>query len=195
MKKRDFLVLDLDDTLVATTPALCELQTKRTGVQHDIASCTSHGRLWGLERHELVELMDLHLASGATRNPPFIPNVIDCLHFLSRHFRLAVITARNEEYCFETRRQLRAAGCDFHRVHHATNRHGTIPKSQICLDYGYEMIIDDHLTTANECAASGIRAFLFGTYPWNTQGELHSNVQRVLTWPEICQLLIPAPRD
>jgi len=58
-------------------------------------------------------------------------------------------------------------------------------KAAMCKELGVELMIDDHMKNAVECAAAGIPALLFDQ-PWN-QGELPPGVKRVRSWNEIVE--------
>ncbi|MBN2420765.1 hypothetical protein JXB27_00640 [Candidatus Woesearchaeota archaeon] len=54
-------------------------------------------------------------------------------------------------------------------------------KSEVCKQHGIQMIVDDNIEYANECAEQGIRALLYdrnGQYGW-AKGEIHPLVTRI----------------
>jgi len=66
-------------------------------------------------------------------------------------------------------------------------------KTQICKEIGAEILIDDSLNHAHDCAENGIRVLLFDLghkYGWNKSKSLPKNVNRVKNWKEIVELLV-----
>lgn len=60
-------------------------------------------------------------------------------------------------------------------------------KAEICKKIGAEILIEDNLKYANQCADAGIKVLLFD-YPWN-QGNLNPLITRVKRWDEIVEVL------
>ncbi len=57
-------------------------------------------------------------------------------------------------------------------------------KSEICLETGTDIFIDDSLDTAVDVSSVGIPVLLFDK-PWNQKVDLPDNVTRVYSWEEI----------
>lgn len=57
-------------------------------------------------------------------------------------------------------------------------------KSEICIECGTEIFIDDSLETAADVSSVGIPVLLFNT-PWNQRENLPDNVTRVYSWEEV----------
>ena len=55
------------------------------------------------------------------------------------------------------------------------------------MDNNINLIIEDSLIHAIECAKNGIKVILLNK-GWN-QGELHTNITRINSWKEVPQLL------
>ncbi len=58
-------------------------------------------------------------------------------------------------------------------------------KAIVCSDCKVDLIVEDSLTHAIECAKRGIKVILFDK-PWN-QASLAENITRVKDWNEILQ--------
>lgn len=63
-----------------------------------------------------------------------------------------------------------------------------LKKSEICKQIGADILIDDHIENALDCAANGIKVYLFDA-PWNQTKSLPGNVFRVKSWKEILEKL------
>ena len=67
------------------------------------------------------------------------------------------------------------------------------PKSSICVPENVDLIIDDNLDHAIDCAKAGVQVILFGDYGWNKtpSGGLPEGVFRASDWKKVGQLLLP----
>jgi 5'(3')-deoxyribonucleotidase len=111
---------------------------------------------------------------------------------LSQKNTLAIITARPD---YVKERTLKWTDRYFPRIFsdvHFTSQFGgngsRKKKYDFCLDYNYELIIEDVAEYANDCAEKGVKSFLMNR-PWNRNFSLHPLVQRVNDWSEILQIL------
>jgi len=58
-------------------------------------------------------------------------------------------------------------------------------KSEICVEEGISIMIEDHVDYALDCALAGIQVYLLPA-PWNKNNNItHSNIKRVNNWTEI----------
>jgi hypothetical protein len=59
-------------------------------------------------------------------------------------------------------------------------------KSEMCNQIGAQILIDDNLSYAHDCATNGVKAILFGKYAWNNYDEeLHENIHHVHHWDDV----------
>ncbi|MEM4260648.1 MAG: hypothetical protein QXG00_05410 [Candidatus Woesearchaeota archaeon] len=61
-------------------------------------------------------------------------------------------------------------------------------KSDYIKKYNINILIDDNLNFATECAEKDIKVLLFNS-PWNQSKNLHKNIKRVFSWRQITQIL------
>lgn len=61
-------------------------------------------------------------------------------------------------------------------------------KSDFIKKYNIDILIDDNLNFASECADRGIPVLLFNS-PWNQTKELPKNIRRVNSWKHITEIL------
>lgn len=107
-------------------------------------------------------------------------------------FEPHLVTARPQIIEEETVRWLKIHFKEFelpiHFTHPATGRVRHRKKSEICKEIGAEILIDDHIDNALDCAENGIKVFLMDA-PWNQTEDLPENVVRVKSWKEIVELV------
>lgn len=103
----------------------------------------------------------------------------------SPHF----VTARPQAIEKETREWLKKhfKNIDFpiHFTHPVSGK-PKLKKSAICKSIGANILIDDHIENALDCAENGIKVFLMDA-PWNQTESLPENVIRVKSWKEILE--------
>ena len=57
-------------------------------------------------------------------------------------------------------------------------------KEEICFDLNVDILIEDNLEHAKNCASKGIKVLLFDA-PWNKSESLPKEITRVKSWDEI----------
>ena len=67
---------------------------------------------------------------------------------------------------------------------------GSFSKAQVCSRIEATAIIDDNPLYAEDCAQAGMRALLFGEYPWNRAVILPQNILRVVDWHKASCVLL-----
>ena len=64
-----------------------------------------------------------------------------------------------------------------------------VKKSEVCLNIGAKVFIDDCPAYCEDCAGAGISVYMFAR-PWNKKAPLGENVARVSGWGEIEKRLL-----
>lgn len=199
MRKSKFkLAVDLDDTLIDTRTPMWKLHCESSGINLDSPERAKfdYHQIWQTDPDYCNRLMRMYMSGQYVGQPKILTGAKKVLLELSETHRLIVVTARNIKWYLQTLLQLRALDCDFHQVHLCTDESGeTTPKALLCREYGYDMIIDDHPETTIECSAIGMKAFLFGQYPWTTNHHgLPDSVRHVCDWHHVRNNIMPMPR-
>ena len=112
---------------------------------------------------------------------------------IDKGYQLEIITARPPYY-----RQITVDWVEkhfpgkFEQIHFAFNPFNInserLTKAEICKQIGAEVLIDDNLVNALDCADRGITVYLMDA-PWNQVEELPKKVIRVKSWEEILERL------
>jgi uncharacterized HAD superfamily protein len=136
-----------------------------------------------------MEFKSLHLLEQL--NP--VKGAVDGLKkLIEMGFDLHLVTARPQIIEEETRKWLSVHFKDIylpiHFTHPGTGNSHHLKKSEICKEIGAEILIDDHMENALDCAENGIKVFLMDA-PWNQTEDLPPNVVRVKSWKDITALL------
>lgn len=200
------LAVDLDEVLCETTPALIRFHNDLYKTNLHLSDFTSYEyeKVWGGTPQEAVEKVRNFYASDVAHNLVSIKGSVEAIKQLYPRFRIAVVTARQDSLRADTSAFLErhfAGLIDalFMCNHYLTPEEASSGdlkarrKSEVCHELGAVALVDDSLSTARDCAARGVRVFLFdldGTYPWNQCAANDSvfasgGVRRVSGWQEI----------
>jgi len=187
--------IDFDDVVADSMQVIVDLQNKQYGTSYKLRDATSFHLedIWGGTKEEWQSKIDEFLSTKhlASLNP--MAGVISALDALKKNgHELYIVTGRSENYVEATEQWIEKHFSDtFNGVHYANHIQADPgqrrEKSDICKENGIEVMIEDYMKNAKECADAGIRVFLFDQ-PWN-QGELSANMERVRSWDEIVQKL------
>ncbi len=197
MKKR--IAVDIDEVLYPFVENLIKFYNQRNGTsftKEQMLSC----RFWesfGLSEGEEIPYMLAFFNSSEFRNVLPIQGSREAILSLSQRHSLGIITSRSESVKNETIFWLNNYYLGaFSDVHFAENpfaknsiwKNGSKRKLEICLDSNYDVLIDDNLYFAKDCAEY-VKVLLFGNYPWNKSNNLHSRVKKVENWQEVLEYL------
>lgn len=147
---------------------------------------------WGGTKEEAIaKFYDFWETDYPNRIRP-IEGSIEGVKAIKKKHELIVITSRQLDFEEQTKKWIQQYFPDTFTQVHFTNalpRSGeTRRKVEICLETGAEVLIEDNLSQASECAKAGVRVFLFDC-PWNQSESLPQNITRVKSWDEIIAAL------
>lgn len=186
--------IDFDDVVADSMGVVIDLQNKKYGTSYKREDATSFNleNIWGGTKEEWQAKLDEFLSAKHHNSLNPMAGVIPAMDALKKMgHELYIVTGRSESYAVNTDPWIEKHFPDtFKGVHYANHLLDTSErrtKASICKENGIEVIIEDHMRTATECAVAGIRALLLDQ-PWN-QGELQPGVERVRSWEEIVEKL------
>jgi uncharacterized HAD superfamily protein len=187
--------LDFDDVVADSMRTIVDLQNKQYGTLYKLQDVTSFGfeNVWGGTKEEWeVKVSGFLSTKYLAALSPVAGAVSGIAALKKRGHELYIVTGRSENYVEATEQWIAEHFPDTFTSVHYGNHVLSGPserrdKSDICKEYGIEVMIEDYMKNAKECADAGIRVFLFDQ-PWN-QGELSPNMERVKSWDEIVKRL------
>jgi len=188
------IAIDVDEVLGNfTDPMIVFLNAKFDGTLKK--ENLKRYRFWkdfGLSMEDGLKLMNEFYVTDLFKNIMPIAGSIDGIKELKKKNELFVITSRQKKIVGkETEKWLdKYFRNSFNGLYFSSNSsfgESANPKHKFCKKLGADVIIEDSLYTARECASAGIKVLLLD-YPWN-QGALHKNITRVKDWDEILESL------
>ncbi len=190
---KPILAIDFDDTLVFNAQRVVDVYNRLEDGKihlHDVYVAEKFGNPehgWHHDRGEAREWIRRYLISAEGQDNPPIRGAKAALTRLAEYYTLVIVTGRRKSWSAGTEPWLRRFLPDlFASVQYC----GDTPKSQVCRSIGAEVIIDDSPHYLSLCAASGMRAILFGDYPWTHRYEAPSGVERARHWGDVERLLL-----
>ena len=191
------IAVDIDEVVVDLVHAILPFFNEHTGkkIKFEDVYAYKFTKVYDISRKT-----ELKIVTDFYRTPEFdylesIPGALSSLEHLSRQHELVLLTARfgagkqKTPHWFATNLPnlnlpIIYAG-DYQEEHHER-----LTKAEVCLREGFDCIIEDNAECLAQCAAKGIRGYLF-TRPWNVKYKPHLLVTRVSEWEEIIDALAP----
>lgn len=192
------VAVDIDDVLFDFVSRFLQWHDRRyrTNLRfEDVVFGVQLWEVWGGTKEETVERIPSFFREVDLLNLEPIAGAVEVLRKLKGTYQLAVVSARDNTVAPLSRAWIDKYFTDvFDEVvlgianPYAQSR--PIAKSELCRRIGASIMIDDELLHAAGCAQAGIRALLFGDYPWNQAETLPPNVVRVANWDDVCRVLL-----
>jgi 5'(3')-deoxyribonucleotidase len=196
MSSKKTIAIDLDDVLAVNIPAFIGFSNEKWGMNLTIEDYEEDWmKTWqvdmdGLaERARIIEKEFWHTLEHSEEAVPV-------LNELAKKYKLVVATSRRRAVSEVTRHWIDKyfAGI-FEEIHHAGifdvddaseyTEASKKTKARLCQEIGADYLIDDHPKHCIGASAVGVKAILFGDYPWNSDVKLPPGIVRVKNWQEI----------
>ena len=185
------IAIDLDEILAETLEGVILFHNKTYDTALSTKDFHSYRwwEVWGGTREEAVNKFLQFTKSDFFKKLLPFKDAVDAVSLLAQKHELIVLTSRQTELETETREWIKKYFPNkfksVHVLNHAdwATKGKTLTKKEVCKKLGVNVLIEDNLDYANECAAENVKAFLIN-YPWN-KGECNKGVTRVNSWEEI----------
>lgn len=187
---RQIIAVDIDDVLSAHAEAFIAYSNTVYGTNLTVNDYHEHwSRLWGVDYEEVEKRVKAYHASGALSSYKPHIEAEPVLRKLAKNHKLLVVTARKSITAKDTEAWIEKhySGI-FNAVHHAgmwdtvTEHSITATKAELCQKLGADYLIDDQLKHCLASAKLGVKAIIFGNYPWNRMVDLPEMVVRCDDW-------------
>lgn len=182
--------IDLDEVLADFLTALIKFHNDKYDTAFERHQFHSYRvfEIWGGTQEESDrEIFEFYNTNYFKEIKP-VPNAIENIDFLCKDHELAIITSRQNDIAEKTLDWINKHFENKFKGVYFTNQHShsgkSIKKSAVCGSIGANLIIEDYLDYATECAQAGKEVLLFDC-PWNKTRALPEKVSRVYSWNEI----------
>ena len=187
------LGVDMDEVLADFINSFLAFHNKKynTDIRRNDAKTYYLTDILGEDIDNIMKKMHLFYNTHDFKNMALISGSKESITQLSKNHEMAVITARPTLVKNDTEKWLNL---------HFPNKFSSLSfanrfvrenedkqnKSEICKSLGVELMIEDSLEYATDCANAGI-AVLMLDCPWNQTNDLPINIKRVFSWKEILE--------
>jgi uncharacterized HAD superfamily protein len=139
-----------------------------------------------------MKIIEEFFTTDLFKNHAPIDGSQEVLRRLSKEYELIVVTSRHATLEPLTKKFLDTCYPGIFSRALFGNHFGAgkkISKPDMCKEVNAILLIDDQFDYANQCAEQGMKAILFGEYPWNNKAKLHDNMRRAKNWYEVEELI------
>lgn len=199
MKVREqTIAVDVDDVLAINIPAFIEFSNKKWGMKLTIEDYEENWiKTWNVDSDELIERTEI-IKTEFWHTLQHSGEALPVLKELAKNYKLVITTSRRKDFSKITKDWVdKYFGGIFEEIHHAGiydvdkrdlkayERATKLTKARLCREVGADYLIDDHIKHCLGVDAIGVKALLFGDYPWNNRTEVPDTVIRVRNWAEV----------
>ncbi len=185
--------IDFDDILFDFNHKYCQFHNGRYGTNlcfDDIYTYDLRA-VWNIDMDEAVRRVDEFISSQMHDEVSPVSGSVETIKQLSNNYELHLITSREEKFKDKTLNWLYKHFPNIFNKIHFTNSFGNSKKkrmkSEVCIENGIKLMIEDAPVHAKDLAEMGIEVLLLDK-PWN-RVETHPLVKRVYEWKEIEKIL------
>jgi uncharacterized HAD superfamily protein len=182
--------VDLDDVLADLLNKLVKFHNEKFGTSLTRKDFNNYNlwKVWGGTKEETVQKLYDFYNSDYSKKVGVIDGAKESVNSLKKNHKLVVITSRQNDFIEQTERWVNENFPGVFSGIYFTNyqsRSGKIrTKSEICDKLGIDILIEDSLKFAKDCARPDRKVFLLDR-PWNQSSDLPENLTRVFSWKEI----------
>jgi len=182
------IAIDLDDVLAASLIEFMDFHNKNYGTKLKKKDFTAYylTEIMDISREEENKRVGLFDKSEHSNNIKPIDGSQKAISSLNKKHKLIIVTSRPEGLEKKTRECLLKYIPEIKEIYFIrkdyTGHKKT--KAEVCKEIKADVIIEDNLGYALECANAGIKVFLMD-YPWTKTKEKNKRVIRVRSWGDI----------
>eukprot|EP01086_Lenisia_limosa_P015528 TRINITY_DN5028_c0_g1_i1.p1 TRINITY_DN5028_c0_g1~~TRINITY_DN5028_c0_g1_i1.p1 ORF type:complete len:201 (-),score=37.73 TRINITY_DN5028_c0_g1_i1:9-611(-) len=197
--EKQVLAVDVDEVLVPFVENMSTFLNREFKTETTIEDYFSYefDKVWKCSVDECQVKVNAYLQSEDFRSSKPIDGAREALTKLKEHYTLVVVTSRLSSLKDFTEKWLEQHFPGLFEQALFGNHYGEgkrRKKSEMCMQVGAKMLIDDCLKYAIDCNDANIKCVLFdrnNSYPWNDSDDLPELTTRATSWTEITNLLLP----
>lgn len=178
--------VDLDEVVFDFVTSFLIYHNSRNGTslsRDEISKYRVIGELCGNTKKEVDETFKEFYNTELFKNVQPMEGSNEGIRLLSKNHQLHAITSRPGYLHDKTKESLnKHFPNSFLGLHFSMKK--IKKKSEICKDLGINLLIEDSLEYAKECASEGVKVLLLDS-PWNQSEKLPEGITRVYSWKDI----------
>ncbi len=186
------IAVDLDDVLADSLTSFIEFYNKYYDKSLKYKDFTAYtlNEIKGISREEENKILEHFDESEYFDNIKPIKGAVEAVEELSKKHEIIIITSRTRDKEEKTKNWVRRFLKGIKRIYFIRQNYHEKPKTkvEICKEINANLLIEDNLTYAENCAKNGIKVLLFD-YPWNQAENLPPLIKRVKSWIQISKIL------
>jgi 5'(3')-deoxyribonucleotidase len=187
------VAVDIDDVLALSVDKFIEWSNSRfkTTIKFD-DYVEDWSLLWNISQAETTERVNQMYREGLPARYSHVGEAVEVLNKLKPGYELIVATARRSAEHKLTEDWIRKHyPAVFKDIHFAgiwdeiTEHSPRKTKARLCKELGVNYLIDDQVKHCLGASSVGVKALLYGDYPWNRNANLTDDIQKVFNWKEV----------
>ncbi len=187
------VAVDIDDVLALSVDKFIEWSNARFGTNIKFDDYVEDwSLLWNISQTETTKRVNKMYKEGLPARYSHVSEAVEVLNKLKTDYELIIATARRSAEHQITRDWIeKHYPAVFKNVHFAgiwdeiTEHSPKKTKARLCRELGVDYLIDDQIKHCLGASGVGVKALLYGDYPWNRDVTLPKHIERVLNWKEI----------
>lgn len=193
MMNKPTIAVDIDDVLALSVDKFIEWSNDKFGTNIKFEDYIEDwSELWGISQAETTERVNQMYGEGLPAKYSHIEEAVEVLNKLKADYELVVATARRSAEHMVSRDWIKKHyPAVFKDIHFAgiwdeiTEQSPQKTKAKLCQELGVDYLIDDQVKHCIGVDEIGVKALLYGDYPWNKHIELPEGIKRVHNWKEV----------
>jgi len=186
------IAVDLDDVLADSLTSFIEFYNKYYDKELRYEDFTAYtlNEIKRIPREEENKILEHFDKSEYFDNIKPMRDAVEVIEELSKKHEIIIITSRTKDKEQKTINWVNKFLKGIKKVYFIRKNYHEKPKtkSEICKEINANILIEDNLSYAKNCAENGIKVLLVD-YPWNQEKNLHPLIRRVKSWKEILRII------
>lgn len=191
--KKPVIAVDIDDVLALSVDSFISWSNEKFGTNIKFEDYIEDwSELWNISQGETTKRVNRMYEEGLPSRYSHIEEAVKVLNKLKTDYELIVATARRSAEHLVTKSWIKQHYPSvFKDVHFAgiwdeiTEESPQKTKAKLCRELGVDYLIDDQLKHCIGAHNVGVKALLYGDYPWNAHADLPKGIIRVSNWQEV----------
>lgn len=193
---KPIIAIDIDDVLAAHAKSFVAYSNRMYGTSLTVDDYEEYwARMWQIDDEEAERRAVEYHESDDIGKYEHHSDALPVLKALSEYYSLVVVTSRRVVVTKITNEWVdKYFPQVFDAIYHAgiwdkgvNGVAAGATKMEICSRIGARYLIDDQLKHCLAVASEGIKAILFGDYPWNKMEHLPPLITRCRSWQEVLE--------